>query len=103
MDMVTAAADELGVTPRALRAALDRGETIGSFAGACGLDVAAVTAAIVDAEVSDIEALAPIAGFDDADITLFVAEMAAWLRAYVEDGEAAGDATTQAPPLMPVA
>lgn len=87
MDVLTVAADRLGVTPTALGAALGRGESIASLAAACGRDVDAVTAAVVDSEASDIEALGTIAGFDDADVTTFVAEVSEWLRSYVEHGE----------------
>jgi len=95
MDVLTVAADRLGVTPMALGAALGRGESIASLAAASGRDVDTVTAAVVDSETSDIQALGTIAGFDDADVTTFVDEVSEWLRAYVERGEQAVATVTE--------
>ncbi|MGH8828349.1 MAG: hypothetical protein ACRDVZ_12310 [Jiangellaceae bacterium] len=96
MDALSIAAEQLGVTPRALQAALDRGETIASLAQACGLDADRVREAIVDAEVSDVEALGPIAGFSPADVGQFVREISAYLREFVERGQLVADGTVPA-------
>lgn len=91
MDVFSFTADQLGVTPRALQAALDRGETIASLARSCGLATDLLLEAIVDAEVSDIETLAVIAGFGPADVDEFVRETTVYLREFVEHGEAVAE------------
>ncbi|PSL08541.1 hypothetical protein CLV30_101516 [Haloactinopolyspora alba] len=92
MYAIPTAADRLGVTPGALRKALDRGETIANLTRACGLDPDEMTLAVIDAEVADVEALALISGFDDTEIALFVSELRAFIITFVWDGEAAANA-----------
>ena len=92
MYAMTTAAEHLGVTPKALSTALERGETIASLTRACGLDPDEMTLAVINAEVADIEALAMIAGFDASTTATFVAELREYLITYVWDGQAAADA-----------
>lgn len=92
MYAIPTAAGILGVTPRALEAALDRGETIASLTRACGLDPEEMAQSVVDAEVADVEVLATIAGFSAADVAVFVQEMRAYLVCFVYDGEDVADA-----------
>ena len=89
------ASEMLGVTPTALQAALDRGETIASLAHECGLDVEQVVDAVVAAELADIEALARIAGFTEADGELFGLEVRAYLGTLVTSGERAAEALVE--------
>ena len=89
------ASEMLGVTPTALQAALDRGETIASLARECGLDVELVVDAVVAAELGDIEALARIAGFGEADVELFGLEVRAYLGTLVTSGERAAEALVE--------
>lgn len=86
------AAEILGVTPDALAHALGRGETIASITASCGLDVRAMTEAVVDAELADIEALAVIAGFAPDAVDDIVADMRAYVVAVITDGAAAAEA-----------
>jgi hypothetical protein len=102
MYAITAAADVLGVTPRALRKALQRGETIASLTQACGLDLDVMTAKIVDSEVPDVEALAKIAGFRDDDVSRFSTEMRDYLVSFIQHGEQAANALFDGPSGWPV-
>jgi hypothetical protein len=94
------AAEMLGVTPTAMQAALDRGETIASLAQECGLDVEQVVDAVVAAELADIEALARIAGFAEADVELFGLEVRGYLGTMVTNGERSAEALVEG--LQPV-
>ncbi|WP_166345563.1 hypothetical protein [Phytoactinopolyspora limicola] len=100
MYAIPTAAEILGVTPAALEAALDRGETIATVTRACGLDVDHMTESLVNAEVPDIEALAMIAGFTTAEISQFAAEVRTYLTSFVEHGQQAADAWFDSPALV---
>jgi hypothetical protein len=89
------AAQMLGVTATALQAALDRGETIASLAQECGVDVEQVVDTVVAAELADIEALARITGFTEADVELFGLEVRAYLGTLVTSGESAAEALVE--------
>ncbi|WP_129664720.1 hypothetical protein [Phytoactinopolyspora endophytica] len=102
MYAIPTAAGILGVTPAALEAALQRGETIATLARACGLDLDTMTDSLVDAEVPDVEALATIAGFDSDDISEFTAEMRAYLVTFINDGEHVANAQFDRPALIGV-
>ncbi len=101
MDVVSTAADLLGVTPAALDAALGRGETIASLARECGLDEHDVVEAVVEAEASDVAVLAMIGGFGQSDIDQFVAEISAYVRTFVVSGPEVADAALDGQPLIP--
>jgi hypothetical protein len=101
MYAIPTAAHILGVTPAALEAALDRGETIRSLALACGLDPDLMTEAIIDAETADVIALASIAGFGPEDVAEFARELRSYLVAFVHDGERVADRLYEAATLQP--
>ncbi|MBB5787081.1 hypothetical protein [Jiangella mangrovi] len=102
MYAIPTAAQILGVTPAALEAALERGETIRTLALACGLDPDLMTEAIVDAETADVIALASIAGFGPADVAEFARELRTYLVAFVHDGERVADRLYETSTLQPV-
>ncbi|WP_157574935.1 hypothetical protein [Jiangella muralis] len=91
MYAIPTAAHILGVTPAALAAALERGETIRSLTIACGHDPERMTQAVVDAETADVVALAGIAGFGPDAVAEFVGELRAYLVAFVRDGQRVAD------------
>jgi hypothetical protein len=91
MYAIPTAAQMLGVTPTALEAALERGETIASLALACGLDPESMTETIIDAETADVVALASIAGFGPDAVAEFARELRTYLVAFVRDGERVAD------------
>lgn len=101
MYAIPTAAQFLGVTPTALEAALDRGETLRSLTIACGLDPDRMTEAVVDAETADVVALARIAGFGPDAVAEFTRELRAYLVAYVRDGEQAADRLFETRVLQP--
>jgi hypothetical protein len=100
MYAIPTAAEILGVTPNALEAALDRGETIATVTRACGLDVEHMKESLIDAEVPDIEALAMIAGFDSEEISQFAAEVRSYLDSFVEHGEQVADTWFDSPAVL---
>lgn len=102
MYAIPTAAQILGVTPKALATALERGETIHSLAVACGQDPDRMTEAIIDAETADVVALASIAGFGPDAVAEFARELRAYLVAFVHDGEHAADRLFEARTLQPV-
>ncbi|WP_152690575.1 LLM class oxidoreductase [Jiangella alkaliphila] len=102
MYAIPTAAHILGVTPAALEAALERGETIRSLTIACGQDPDRITEAIVDAETGDVVALARIAGFEPDAIAEFTRELRAYLVAFVDDGERVADRLFETRTLQPV-
>ena len=91
MYAIPTAALMLGVTPTALEAALERGETISGLALARGQDPDRMTEAIIDAETADVVALASIAGFGPDAVAEFTRELRAYLVAFVRDGERVAD------------
>ncbi|TDC56680.1 hypothetical protein E1212_01555 [Jiangella ureilytica] len=101
MYAIPTAAHILGVTPAALEAALQRGETIRTLALACGLDPDLMTEAIVDAETADVVALASIAGFGQDDVAEFTRELRAYLVAFVDEGEPVADRLYETATLLP--
>lgn len=102
MYAIPTAAHILGVTPAALEAALERGETIRTLALACGLDPDLMTEAIVDAETADVVALASIAGFGREDVAEFARELRAYLMTFVDEGERVADRLYETTTLLPV-
>lgn len=102
MYAIPTAAHILGVTPTALEAALERGETIRSITIACGIDPERMTDAVVDAETADVVALARIAGFGPDAVAEFVRELRAYLVAFVRDGERVADRLFETRTLQPV-
>lgn len=102
MYAIPTAAHILGVTPAALEAALERGETIRTLAVACGLDPDLMTEAIVDAETADVVTLATIAGFGREDVAEFARELRAYLVAFVDEGERVADRLYETTTLQPV-
>ncbi|AYY12589.1 hypothetical protein EF847_07595 [Actinobacteria bacterium YIM 96077] len=99
MYAISTAAEILGVTPSALEAALERGETIATLTEACGLDLDHMTESLVNAEVPDIEALAMIAGFDSDEIAQFGAEVRQYVTSFIHDGEQAANRRFDGPVL----
>lgn len=91
MYAITTAAEILGVTADALERALDRGETIGTLTKACGLDVDAMTRAVVDAELADFTVLARIAGFDPAGQVEILRDIRDYVITFVNQGEYAAE------------
>ncbi|TDE10139.1 hypothetical protein [Jiangella asiatica] len=102
MYAMTTAAELLGVTPKALAAALARGETVLSLTKARGLDTDRMVEAVVDSESADVAALATIAGFAPDDVELFSRELRAYLVAFVTDGEDVADRLFDEQVLQPV-
>ncbi|TDD68499.1 hypothetical protein E1262_15880 [Jiangella aurantiaca] len=102
MYAIPTAAQILGVTPAALEAALEHGETIRSLTIACGHDPDLMTEAIVDAETADVVALADIAGFGPDAIAEFARELRAYLVAFVSDGQHVADRLFETRTLQPV-
>ncbi|WP_157987492.1 hypothetical protein [Jiangella endophytica] len=101
MYAIPTAAQILGVTPTALEAALERGETIRSLAIACGQDPDRMTEAVIDAETADVVALAGIAGFGPDAVAEFVRELRSYLVAFVRDGERVADQLYETRTLQP--
>jgi hypothetical protein len=91
MYAMSTAAEILNTTTAALEAAMTSGVTIADLSRGRGLDVDAVVESVVDAEIGDIAALATIAGFDAGDVALFVAEVRAYLLAFVDHGPHAAE------------
>lgn len=87
MYVTSTAAEILGVARVVLETTLASGETIADLARGRGLDVDAVTEAVVDSEIADIEVLAVIAGFSADDVMLFVNEVRDYVVAFVNGGE----------------
>lgn len=102
MYAIPTAAHILGVTPAALEAALERGETIRSITIACGHDPERMTDAVIEAETADVVALAGIAGFGPDAIAEFVRELRAYLVTFVRDGERVADRLFETRTLQPV-
>ncbi|NEE03743.1 hypothetical protein [Phytoactinopolyspora halotolerans] len=100
MYAIPTAAEILGVTPAALEAALERGETIATLSRSCDVDVDTMTESLVDAEVPDVEALATIAGFTSDEIAQFAAELRAYLVEFVNEGQDAADNLFDSPALV---
>ncbi|SEF15203.1 hypothetical protein [Jiangella alba] len=101
MYAIPTAAHLLGVTPAALEAALERGETIRSLTIACGQDPERMTDAVIDAETADVVALAGIAGFGPDAVAEFVRELRDYLVAFVRDGQRVADRLFETRTLQP--